>query len=322
MGHSEWQGGRRGLSARGRGLCRLFYGGARHFKSCQLQLRRAGSQFAAFLFLILLFSGFCAQPLWAGEVQPVFASLEETLWRPINGMATRQEQWIKRRGGNAPLVELFSGSDVTENQYGFYAGGVTGALGPHLALKGLRLRAAYGRGSYKYRSSRQVGAVKVPTLFLGTSEFYEAMVGYETRFQGAIFKFYGGVVVEENHIDPLDVDNQLEGQKVGGKMLVEAWRDLPGGHWLSAYGAYTTGTDYYTLHGRYGAALNSLLHVGIEGGVFGNREFDALRLGAFGKFKLGDGEFTVSAGVSGDYEQPDSVYGTVQYFTKLYQWER
>lgn len=249
----------------------------------------------------------------------MFATLEETLWRPMGQLVEKQRQWVARRGNQMPLMEVFSGGDFTENQYGFYAGGVTGALGPHLALKGLRLRAAYGQGRYKYRSSRKVGLLKVPTLFVGTSEFYEAMIGYETRFQGTIFKVYGGVVVEENRVDPLDVDNELEGQKVGGKLLVEAWRNLADGRWLSAYGAYTTGTDYYTLHGRYGMALNSLLHVGVEGGVFGNREFDALRLGAFGKWKLGDGEFTLSAGVSGDYEQPDSVYGTVQYFTKLYR---
>lgn len=249
----------------------------------------------------------------------LFSDRESALWRPLTELNDR----ARKLENKPPLIEVFSGADVTENQYGFYSGGVTGALGPHLNLKGLRLRAVYGQGRYQYRSKRQVGPSQVETLFLGDSEFYEAMVGYEFRFADVIFKAYGGVVHEINHIDPTDVNNQLEGEETGGKLLLEVWRDfekeLGARYWFSGYGSYTTGSEYYTVHGRVGMPVNSLLTVGLETGVFGNKEFDALRLGAFGKLKIGTGELTFSGGVSGDYEQPDALYGTVQYFTKLYK---
>lgn len=228
------------------------------------------------------------------------------------------QQKKQKRGDERPMFEVFSGVDATENQIGFYAGGVTGALGDHINLKGVRLRAVYGQGVYEYTSSRDVGGGRVDVTFVGRSEFYEAMVGYEFRLMGSIFKLYGGVVSETNHIDPRDVQNDLEGQKIGAKVLLEAWRDLDNGHWFSGYGSFTDASEYYTVHGRYGLPLYDYLDIGIELGAFGNQEFDALRFGAFSRYKHGDGEWTFSAGVSGDYDQPDAFYGTIQYFTKLY----
>lgn len=244
----------------------------------------------------------------------LFNEHSSALWRPLIEINER----AKLRASRPVVAEAFTGSDVTENQFGFYAGGVTGALGPHLNLDGLKLRAVYGRSFYQYRSKLEIAAGKIDALFIGESRFYEAMIGYEFRFQDIIFKAYGGMVHELNHIDPNDAENKLQGDLTGAKALLEVWREFDGGHWFSGYGAYTTSTEYYTIHGRLGTPLSSFMDVGLEAGSFGNQQYDALRLGAFGKLKLGDGEITVSGGVSGDYDQPDSVYGSIQYFTKLY----
>ncbi|GJM03698.1 MAG: hypothetical protein DHS20C08_21990 [Rhodomicrobium sp.] len=244
----------------------------------------------------------------------LFNEQSSALWRPLIEINER----AKLRASRPAVAEVFTGSNFTENQIGFYAGGVTGALGPHLNLDGLKLRAVYGRSYYQYRSKFQIAAGKVDALFIGESRFYEAMIGYEFRLQGIIFKAYGGMVHELNHIDPNDAENKLQGDLTGAKALLEVWREFDGGHWFSGYGAYTTSTENYTIHGRLGTSLSSFMDVGLEAGSFGNQQYDALRLGAFGKLKLGDGVITVSGGVSGDYDQPDSVYGSVQYFTKLY----
>lgn len=243
----------------------------------------------------------------------LFDEKSSALWRPLRDINAKA-----RRRRRPPVAEVFTGSDVTENQAGFYAGGVTGALDPHINLYGFKLRAVYGRSFYQYRSKLKFSAGEIDALFLGESQFYEAMLGYEFRFQDVIFKAYGGMVHEVNHIDPNDAENKLQGDLTGAKALLEVWREFDGGHWFSGYGAYTTSTEYYTIHGRLGMPVTSFIHVGLEAGSFGNQQFDALRLGAFGKLKLGDGELTISGGVSGDYEQPDSLYGSVQYFTKLY----
>lgn len=222
-------------------------------------------------------------------------------------------------------LEQFSGVDATENQIGFYSGAVMGAFGSRFNLPNLKLRAVYGRGYYSYTSSKKIGDSYVDVLFKGESEFYEAMVGYEFRLGKVILKAYGGVISETNHIDPRDPQNSLEGSEYGAKMLLEGWYEFASGHWLSSYGSYSTGSEYYVAHSRYGLPLLTdipyigAIDVGVEAGVFGNKEFDALRLGAFSRHKTSIGEFTFSAGISGDYDQPDALYGTFQYYRKLGQ---
>ncbi len=244
-------------------------------------------------------------------------------WRamaPVSNKAQKADKEkvsVRSPEHRRPVVESFSGVDGTENQVGFYSGGVTGALGPHLSLKGLKLRAVYGRGYYQYTSSRNVGGTYVDIDFMGRSEFYEAMVGYEFRLSSIIFKAYAGLISETNHIDPADIENSLEGSEYGAKFLLESWREFDSGHWVSAYGAYSTGSEYYVVHGRYGVPFNAHFDFGLEAGVFGNQEFDALRFGGFSRYKFSNGEMSFSAGVSGDYDQPDAFYGTLQYYTKI-----
>ena len=222
-----------------------------------------------------------------------------------------------------PVFEVFSGVDATENTVGFYTGGVSAMFASLVSLEGFRLRAVGGKSWYRYhaRASNEVDSPEVE--FVGQSFFYEAMVGYEFRFQGSIFKVYGGALSVVHDIDPRDVNNALQGQEVGGKALLEVWREFDGGAWFSGYGSYATARDTYVGHGRLGMALFSFSGIDVEGGVefgaFGDEEFDALRLGGFSRFKFSGAEVTVSGGVSGNYERPNSVYISAQYFTKLYR---
>jgi len=244
----------------------------------------------------------------------IYKDREDLMWDRYETFLEKKE----RRGAERPLLEVFSGADATENQVGLYAGGVTGALDDHLNLKGLRLRAVYGESWYEYHSSREIDGAYVDVAFQGTSQFYEAMIGYEFRALASIFKIYGGVMAEENDIDPRDTNNRLQGQKIGAKLLLEAWHDFGKGHWFSGYASHSSASGYYVAHGRYGLPASYFIDVGLEFGAFGNDEFDALRVGGFSRFKMGDGEWTLSAGLSGDYDEPDAFYATMQYFTKFY----
>jgi hypothetical protein len=222
-------------------------------------------------------------------------------------------------------LEFFAGVDSTENQVGFYLGGVVRPMTGHSYVSNVRLRAVYAEGYYSYHSSKKIDDAYVDVQFDGYSEFYEAMIGYEFRLDKVIIKAYAGLTSETNHIDPRDPQNSLEGSEYGAKFLLEGWYEFSSGHWLSSYGSYSTGSDYYVAHSRYGLPLLTdipyigAIDVGVETGVFGNKEFDALRLGAFARQKTSIGEFTFSAGISGDYDQPDALYGTFQYYRKLGQ---
>lgn len=282
----------------------------------------------------------------------IYKDPEDLMWDRYESYLEKQE----RRGAERPLLEVFSGADATENQLGLYAGGVTGALDEHLNLKGLRLRAAYGRSSYEYRSRYDLADdLFFEPYFKSRSNFFEALVGYEFRFQKSIFKVYGGVIHERRSFDKKKLNTQInnfvernkhkvfngnprvkfdhiqakkivldkllrdhEEDKTGAKFLVEIWRDFDQGHWFSGHSSYSTANGYYVAHGRYGLPAYYFIDIGVELGAFGNDEFDALRIGGFSRFKMGDGEWTFSAGLSGDYDEPDVFYGTVQYYTKFY----
>lgn len=275
----------------------------------------------------------------------IYEEPDEALWRRYEGYLQRKE----RRGDEQPLVEVFGGTNFTQNQFGFYGGGVTGALDNHISLKGLRLKALYGQSHYKYRTGYEVARQQTDIDIAGKSDFFEALIGYEFRFQGSIFKAYTGLVHEKRSFDRSQVNAQINlfanqfrnthsaseietikaqykaqvqkdhsDSKTGAKFALEVWREFDKGHWFSGFGTYSTGNEFYSLHGRYGMPAFQFIDVGIEFGGFGNRYYDALRLGAFSRLKQGDGEWTVSTGVSGDYDRPDSYYVSVQYFSKLY----
>lgn len=213
--------------------------------------------------------------------------------------------------------EIFYGVDTTENQIGFYAGGDSWSIGPNFGFNGVRLRAVYGHGNYIYNSKQQVGSSSVDVKFMGEVDFYEALIGYEFRFSGSIFKAYTGLISERHVIDPRDVNNKLAGTNFGAKFLLENWREFSNGQWLSSYASISTSSEFYIAHARYGVPVMGPFAFGIEGGAFGNNEFDALRLGGFLRYNLGDGEIAIAGGVSGDYDQPDAVYGSLQYYKKI-----
>ncbi len=232
--------------------------------------------------------------------------------------------WILHPGQNSKqhrddpvLLEVFSGVDYTKNQLSFYAGGVVRGRGIDPRVSGLRLKAVHGEGWYHYDSTRRVGVQSVKTRFEGRSRFLEALAGYEFRWMDMIFKAYGGVISIDHDIDPRDEFNQLQGGEVGAKFLLEAWKNIDEQSWFSAYATYSTANDYYKVHGRLGRHLAAWFDGGVEFGAFGDTEYDALRLGAFTRFNLDEGEFTFSAGVSGDYNEPDAFYVTGKYYKKL-----
>ena len=216
------------------------------------------------------------------------------------------------------MLEIFSGIEATPHLFSFYAGGVSSALWPFITQEGVRLKAVHGASFYHYYSNRQVGGQSVRSKFQGRSIFYEALVGYEFQFQGSIFKIYGGLISIDHDIDPRDVSNALQGKTVGAKFQFEAWREFYQDSWISAYGSFSTANDYYNVHGQIGTLLFWDLKGGIEFGAFGDEEYDALRLGGFTRFQLGKGTFTFSAGVAGDYNEPDVFYTRAKFSSKLH----
>ena len=245
----------------------------------------------------------------------------------------------KRYEGEEPLLEVFTGADLTENFFGVYAGGVTSAFGPQANLNGFLLKAVYGQSWYRYQSSYSIPTYENFTpRFEGRAEFFEALAGYEFRFQRSIFKVYGGVVREKRWYDRKGMETQINNYKdrnkfagggdidkveqelwrkinkdhkdvvIGGKATLEVWHDFDWKHWFSGYVSYSTASEFYVVSGRYGVPVKSLVDfdflidgdVGVEVSAFGNEFFDHMRFGIFSRYKQEEGEWFFSFGLNGD----------------------
>lgn len=304
-----------------------------------------------FLFFFLMLSAFeCRGPLHLPQIAPLQAG-ELDLFPPgsldsAGGEMQKErdkaraefslfddvavllaQNWISRPGlgkakprsaDDALLLESFTGVEYTTNQFGYYAGVISRVPGQLPRFKGVRLRAVQGMGWYRYERRRQVGPDEVNIEFMGHSRFLEGMLGYEWRAFDSIFKLYGGVISIEHDIDPRDEENRLQGRETGAKILLEAWHDFDNGAFLSAFGSYSTANDFYNAQMRVGLPLYEGLTGGIELGTFGDKQYDALRLGAFSEWQFEDAVLTFAGGVSGDYNEPDAFYLSGKYALKLY----
>ena len=307
-------------------------------------------------------------PVFTREVDqysdPVLESFFSLTKKPSEIIEERfrlHKERVAKRGNERPLLEIYSGGDGREGDRGFYAGGVMGPLDKHLNLKGLRLRASYGKSFSEYYSKYQLPhELTFNPHFKSQSKFFEGLIGYEFRFQKSIFKVYGGVLHEKRkfdkgYLEAQKVDfinrkkdslshnlslNELEkvadlytkgitkdheGSETGAKFLIEAWHDFENHNWFSGYASYSTASDFYAVHGRYGLPLIYNIDFGAEISFYGNDYQDLMRTGLFTRIKDMDGEWMFSIGLEDDASDLDSssfrnenLYVTLQYFQKLY----
>ena len=313
-------------------------------------------------------------PVFTREVDqysdPVLESFFSLTKKPSEIIEERfrlHKERVAKRGNERPLLEIYSGGDGREGDRGFYAGGVMGPLDKHLNLKGLRLRASYGKSFSEYYSKYPIFNDKTfDPHFKSQSKFFEGLIGYEFRFQKSIFKVYGGVLHEKRSFDKKHLQTQIENTKehykdtevqdggskilltsetidkvgkeltkqiykdhqdteTGAKFLIEVWHDFENHNWFSGYASYSTASDFYAVHGRYGLPLIYNIDFGAEISFYGNDYQDLMRTGLFTRIKDMDGEWMFSIGLEDDASDLDSssfrnenLYVTLQYFQRLY----
>lgn len=208
--------------------------------------------------------------------------------------------------------ELFSGAQATENALSGYAG-FTVALTDDLVAEGILLRVTAGTGAYNYTSQ---GGLRLG-MFAANTGFVDALVGYQWRLGRVTAKLFAGAAYEEHDINPSDPDNELAGAHLGVRLLGETWIDVTPWLWLSLDASYATHTQAYSGWLKSGIRTGAHLSLGTEFAAFGNDGYDAMRAGAFVRWNEERSEFTVSAGVSGDYEDPSSAYGALSILQKF-----
>lgn len=198
---------------------------------------------------------------------------------------------------------MFSGFEASNNYASGYVGG--GYAFGNLYAPGWRVRAVGAYGRYHYDGALFDGSDYVGTTFDGQVGFASAQVGYQFRPGAVIVKLVAGIEAEDQHIEPRDPNNSVQGTEVGLRLVAETWYDISSRWFLSADASYGTAfQEYYSL-ARVGFRVRPKLSLGVEGGALGNEEYDAGRGGGFVRVNFRELEATLSGGFTGDYLMED-----------------
>jgi len=212
-------------------------------------------------------------------------------------------------------ADTFGGLDVTDSAV-FSYGGLTLAPGG-LDGDGLRLRLYAGSGHYSYSSRTDTKGGLVTFDRRADVLEAEALAGWQVNTGAVTVRLFAGVAYEDQVITPDDPENALAGAHVGAKLALETWFDLASWAWLSADVSYATTFDAYSGAAKLGLRPVRWLSLGPEGRAFGDREFDAHRLGGFARWHCGGCDVTISGGVSGDYDDDAGAYGALSFYRRF-----
>lgn len=202
-----------------------------------------------------------------------------------------------------PHWEMFSGFEASNNYSSGYVGG--GYAFGNLYGPGWRVRAVGAYGRYHYDGALFDGSDYVGTTFDGQVGFTSAQLGYQFRPGAVVVKLFAGIEAEDQHIEPRDPNNSVQGTEIGLRLVGETWYDISSRWFLSADASYGTAFQEYFSLARVGFRVRPKLSFGLEGGALGNEEYDAGRGGGFVRVNFRALEATLSGGFTGDYLMDD-----------------
>lgn len=205
------------------------------------------------------------------------------------------------------------GAEATRNSWAAYS---TLTVAPFSTLEtdGFRLRSGGGYGRYRYEGFS--GKARIPTEFNAVTSFADLMLGYHLQIARMTVKgFVGGAGIAHT-ITPFDPDNKINDLALGIKASLETWTDITDDFWLSIDGSWTAAHRTYGSRLRSGWRMLPDLSIGAEAGLHGNGTFEGGRGGVFARYAPGWGEISISGGLTGNIENPDSPYGSLNILLK------
>jgi hypothetical protein len=216
-----------------------------------------------------------------------------------------------------PSAEMWSGAQATANSWYAYSGLIYAVDGDVFA-DGWRLKATTGGGNYSYDGRLPLQSPDSPGVrFQGTVVTGEVSGGYQQRLGPMIARAFLGASYVDHQISPDDVFNQVSGTAVGAVASADLWLDIDARAWVSAGGSYDTAFSTYAAYLSAGYRVLPELSLGVEAGAFGNGTVDAGKVGALLRWDTGYGEMTAAAGLSGDYADPSTPYGRIDWLVRF-----
>lgn len=214
-------------------------------------------------------------------------------------------------------AEMWSGAEATANSWFAYSGLVY-AFGGDVLADGWRLKATTGGGSYSYEGRLPLQAPESPDIpFHGTVVTGDVSAGYQQRLGPMIARAFLGASYVDHQISPEDVFNEVSGTAIGVMAGVDLWVDIDARTWASAGGSYDTAFSTYAAYASIGYRVLPELSLGLEAGAFGNDSLTTGKLGGLLRWDTGYGEMTAAGGLSGDYADPSTPYGRIDWLVRF-----
>ena len=110
---------------------------------------------------------------------------------------------------------------------------------------------------------------------------------------------------------PVDIENQVRGDRLGFKVALETWLSLADWAFVQTETAWSQPFGAYNARVRVGYRLHRAWSAGVEGAIIGNINYDAGRIGAFARVESTIGEVSICGGVSVDRDASTGGYGTI-----------
>ncbi len=205
--------------------------------------------------------------------------------------------------------DALGGVEVTGRSWSTYLGTTT-AFSTDIRADGFKLRGMTGIGAYKYTSPRWDGRHRTPVAFSGEHASADVFLGYQHTFGPWIVKAFAGVTQQWHRIAPFDIENPVQGGKLGYKGALETWLRLGETAFVQTDLHWAQTFQTYSARMRGGYRLNPAWSVGLETGAAGNATYDSGRLGGFARIDLSFGEASISVGGVSDRSGTTGPYGS------------
>lgn len=206
-------------------------------------------------------------------------------------------------------ADFFGGIDASKDSYSTWLG-ITYAPAGRLDQDGWRLRAAGGRGGYRYRTGNVPGGINHASVFSG-----ELLGGYRHTFGPVIASAYLGFHVEEQALAFPDAANPTAGFASGVKAALELYARL--WHRYIATGFVTVSST----HNKYNARASLMRELdprwafGIETGALGDERTTEIRAGLIGTLTWRRRIVALSLGALDNSDNGSGGYATLSVYS-------
>jgi hypothetical protein len=232
-----------------------------------------------------------------------------------DGVAPSARQWF----------EVSAGADGSGSSWSSYSS-ATAALFSDIRENGYRLRIGGGYGHYRYTRPVFDPASRrhLWTEFFGEQTWGDVLIGYQWAIGSTSIKAFVGMTEEDHNLSPgpasllaFDDENAIQGTRRGTKIVLETWTRLADWGFLQVDANWSEPFAAYGGRVRLGHFLVDGWSTGVEGGAFGNLNYDGGRAGVFGRYAWGSGEISLSAGFDGNRDHIGSGYVSVGATTRF-----